>query len=197
MIALETATPTAMIAPMNDSMFSVVRVIQSASTTPERTAGTEATAETASMRRLEIGRQHDQDHEHGHAQADLQRLEHLAHRPDLPAELDLDPARRLAGAADRGVEPVDDAAEVLALDVGRQAEVAPHVVAVDLAGHLAAHHAGDVADQERRRGVGRRVGDLRRLLAVGLRWSAARARRRSPRSSSAAGPAPGPGTNCR
>ena len=49
MIALETATPTAMIAPMNDSIFSVVRVIQSASTTPARTAGTDATAETASM----------------------------------------------------------------------------------------------------------------------------------------------------
>ena len=49
MIALDTATPTAMIAPMNDSMLSVVRVIQSASTTPVRTAGTDATAETASM----------------------------------------------------------------------------------------------------------------------------------------------------
>ena len=79
------------------------------------------------------------------------------HRPDLAAELDLDPLGRLAGAGDRRVEPVDHAAEVLALDVGRQAQVAPHVVAVDLAGHLAAHHAGDVADQERRRGVGRRV----------------------------------------
>ena len=48
MIAFETATPTAMIAPMNDSMLSVVRVIQSASTTPQRTAGTDATAVTAS-----------------------------------------------------------------------------------------------------------------------------------------------------
>jgi len=48
MIALETATPTAMIAPMNDSMFKVVFVIQRASTTPQSTAGTDATAVTAS-----------------------------------------------------------------------------------------------------------------------------------------------------
>ena len=48
MIAFETATPTAMIAPMNDSMFRVVRVTQSASTTPARTAGTDATAVRAS-----------------------------------------------------------------------------------------------------------------------------------------------------
>ncbi len=47
MIAFETATPTAMIAPMNDSMFRVVLVTQSASTTPQRTAGTDATAVSA------------------------------------------------------------------------------------------------------------------------------------------------------
>ena len=47
MIAFDTATPTAMIAPMNDSMFSVDRVSASATTTPQSTAGTEATAATA------------------------------------------------------------------------------------------------------------------------------------------------------
>ena len=38
-IALATATPIAMIAPMSNSMFNVVRVIQSATATPEITAG--------------------------------------------------------------------------------------------------------------------------------------------------------------
>ena len=48
MIAFDTATPTAMIAPMNDSIFSVGLVIHGATTTPQRTAGTEATAVRAS-----------------------------------------------------------------------------------------------------------------------------------------------------
>ena len=163
MIAFETATPTAMIAPMNDSMFRVVP------RDPERQHDA---AEDRRHRRhgrqgqpggLEVGGQHDQDHDHGHAQADLQALEHLLHRPDLAAQLDLGPPGRPAGAGDRRVEPVDHAAEVFALDVGGQAQVAPHVVAVDLAGHLAAHDAGHVADQQRRRGVGGRVGPRRRL----------------------------------
>jgi hypothetical protein len=37
-----------MIAPMNDSMFKVVRVTHRASTTPQSTAGTDATAVRAS-----------------------------------------------------------------------------------------------------------------------------------------------------
>src|SRR5947209_8655445 len=117
MIAFDTATPTAMIAPMNDSMFKVVFVTQSASTTPART--------------LEVGGQHDQDHDHGHGQADLQAPEHLLHRPDLAPKLDLGPLGGLAGPDDRGVDPVDHTPEVLPLHVGRQAEVTPHVVAVD------------------------------------------------------------------
>ena len=66
------------------------------------------------------------------------------------------PARAIAASM-----PVDRPAEVLALDVGRQAEVSPHVVAVDLAGHLAPHDAGDVADQQGRRRVRGRVGHRR------------------------------------
>ena len=48
-IALATATPTAMIAPMNDWMFSVVWVMYSAKATPATTAGVVATDTNASL----------------------------------------------------------------------------------------------------------------------------------------------------
>ena len=48
MTELDTETPTHMIAPMKDSVVKVVRVTQSATTTPARTAGTDATAVKAS-----------------------------------------------------------------------------------------------------------------------------------------------------
>ena len=47
-MALATATPTAMIAPMNDWMLSVVRVTNNINTTPDSTAGTAATEVNAS-----------------------------------------------------------------------------------------------------------------------------------------------------
>ena len=47
-MALATATPTAMIEPMNDCKFSVEPVLNNATITPESTAGTAATAVSAS-----------------------------------------------------------------------------------------------------------------------------------------------------
>ena len=47
-MALATATPMAMIAPMNDWMFRVVPVAQSATATPAITAGTAETETSAS-----------------------------------------------------------------------------------------------------------------------------------------------------
>ena len=47
-MALATATPTAMIAPMNDCTFNVVRVRSNAAATPHSTAGTADTATNAS-----------------------------------------------------------------------------------------------------------------------------------------------------
>ena len=46
-----------------------------------------------------------------------------------------------------------DAAQILTLDVGRQAHQAAHVVAVDLARRRAVPHLGHVAEQPRRRPV--------------------------------------------
>ena len=46
-MALATATPMAMIPPMNDCTFSVVRVTNSISTTPMSTAGTVETTTNA------------------------------------------------------------------------------------------------------------------------------------------------------
>ena len=47
-MAFATATPMAMIAPMNDCTFSVVRVAASINTTPISTAGTVDTTTNAS-----------------------------------------------------------------------------------------------------------------------------------------------------
>ena len=47
-MALATATPTAMIAPMNDCVLSVVPVANRARATPASTAGTVATTSSAS-----------------------------------------------------------------------------------------------------------------------------------------------------
>ena len=72
MIAFETATPTAMIAPMNDSMFSVD------ARDPERQHDAREDRRHRSHggqgqpRFLEVGGQHDQDHDHGHEEADLE-----------------------------------------------------------------------------------------------------------------------------
>ena len=136
---------------MNDSMF-MWYVIRAQQFTPERPPD-RGHRRKGQPGRLEVGGQHDQDHNNGHDQADLQALEHLPHRQNLSTQIDLGSLGRLAGAGDRRIEVVDRPSEVFPLDVGRQAQVALHVVAVDFAGHLAAHDAGHVANQERRRGV--------------------------------------------
>ena len=56
-MALATATPIAMIAPMNDWMLSVVPVSQSATTTPATTAGRGRDDHERQPDRLEVGRQ--------------------------------------------------------------------------------------------------------------------------------------------
>ncbi len=88
-------------APINDWMLSVVRVDHKAKTTPAKTAGTAEDGNPGEPRRLEIGRQQQEDHEHGHHQSEAQSLKHLPQRDGLSADIDGDAARRLAGPLDR------------------------------------------------------------------------------------------------
>ena len=81
-MALATATPMAMIAPMKDWMLSVVPVSQSMSTTPAMTAGAVATTTKRQLQRLEVGRQQQEDDHHRQQQAGAQAVEHLLQRHD-------------------------------------------------------------------------------------------------------------------
>ena len=120
MTEFDTDTPRDMIEPMNDSMFSDVLVKYRITAMPASTPGTAPTEIKASRERLEIRRQQDEDHEHGDAQADRQRLEHLVHRRELAHGLHPHAAGRLAGGVERLLDLGRGPAHVLALDVGRQ-----------------------------------------------------------------------------
>ena len=145
---MATATPIAMIAPMNDWRLSVVPVSQSATTTPATTAGVVETTTSASRTDWKLAVSSSRMTTIGHPQADRQPAEHLLHRGDLPADVDGRPLGRLAGPRDRPLDVAGDPAQVLAGDVGRQAHDALHVVAVVLAGHRARADLGDVAEQD-------------------------------------------------
>ena len=67
---LETDTPMLMIAPMNDSMLSVVPVKYSISDHAAEDAGHGADRDQGQTRRLEIGRQQHEDDDHRNGQAD-------------------------------------------------------------------------------------------------------------------------------
>ena len=105
---LETETPTHMIEPMNDSMFSVVPVIKQDDRHAADHARHRADRDQSQLERLEIAGQQDQDHHHREDQADRQRLEHLGHGRDLAADVDPHPAGRLAGIGD-GLGDLTDA----------------------------------------------------------------------------------------
>ena len=61
----DTETPRHMIEPMNDSMFSEVLVQNRMMAMPASTPGHGADGNQGQARRLEIGGQEDEDHEHG------------------------------------------------------------------------------------------------------------------------------------
>ena len=67
-MALAMATPTAMIAPMNDWMLSVVRVRYSISTTPATAAGAVETATSANRSDWKFAASKQEDHHHGQPQ---------------------------------------------------------------------------------------------------------------------------------
>ena len=67
---------------------------------------------------------------------------------DLAADADAHAAGRFAGVGDGLRDATGGPAEVLALDVGRDAQIALHGAAVDLAGRGAGLHCGHVADHQ-------------------------------------------------
>ena len=79
---------------------------------PASTPGDGADRDQRQSRRLEIGRQEHEDHEHGDPQSDPQRLEHLDHRRELAHGLDPDavgaasPAAAMAWATWREARPM-------------------------------------------------------------------------------------------
>ena len=68
---------------------------------PAKTPGTAPIEIKRQARRLEIGGQEHEDHEHGDRQADPQRLEHRDHRRELAHGLDPHAAGRRPGGVDR------------------------------------------------------------------------------------------------
>ena len=110
---MATETPMAMIAPMNDWTLSVVRVSHRASATPAITAGIAASTTSAMRKRLEVGREQEQDHHDGEQQPHLQSRQRLVHRRNLATHIDRHAARGLAGAANGLRDLAGRAAQVL------------------------------------------------------------------------------------
>ena len=77
------------------------------------------------------------------AAKDLLHAARIWPRTSTIAPLGGSPAR-----SDRLLDPAGDPAQVLAVDVGRHAHHAPHVVAVVFAGHGARPDLGHVAEQQ-------------------------------------------------
>ena len=103
-------------------------------------------------RRLKIGRQQQENDEHGHHQAKPQSLKHLPEGDGLPADIDGDAAGRFAGPLDCRCDALGGVPQVFPVDIGRHAHDSPHVVAVVFARHGAFDHVGHVAHQEGRTG---------------------------------------------
>ena len=186
-MALATATPMAMIAPMNDWMLSVVPVAQQgraprrpAPPAPRRRPS--APAGATGSRRSAAGR--SPTHARPTRPKRQARGTSRACGVTWPRTSHL--ARPAGGGArrprPRRGDPPGHAAQVLALDVGRHAHQPPHVVAVELAGHRALLHVGHVAEQQRR--ARRCVLDRHRLDVA---W---------PTASAPAGSRPAPGSRC-
>ena len=182
-IALATATPIAMIAPMNDWRLIVVPVSQSASDDAghDRRASSETT--TSARRtdwKLAVSRSRMTTMAMPRPIASPRRISRIG--TIWPRTSTVDPAGGWPARGDRPVDLAGDPAQVLAGDVRRQADHALHVVAVVLARHRPRADRGDVAEQER---LGARPLDRDRLdLGAASPWPGRGSR-------------PAPGSRCR
>ena len=101
-MALATATPIAMIAPMNDWMFSVVPVSHRASDDAgQHRRDRERRCDQRQAERLEVRRKSRKMTTIATDQPKPEAAEHLLHRHDLAAHVDVDAARRVADSCDR------------------------------------------------------------------------------------------------
>ena len=145
---MATATPMAMIDPMNDWRLTVVPVSQSMSTTPATTAGVVETTTRASLTDWKLAVSSSRMTTIDIPRPMARPAEDLLHRPDLPAHVDGRPLGRGAGPRDRPLDVAGDPPQVLAGDVGRQAHRPLHVVAVVLARHRPRADLRHVAEQD-------------------------------------------------
>ena len=150
-IAFATATPTAMIAPMNDWMLSVVPREPEREHDARDHGGHRRDDDQREPQRLEVRRQQQEDHDDREQRGPLRRpSSSLLQRHDLPAHGDGDPRGQASPSSASAVAHVGVApAEVLADDVRRERDHPLHVVAVVLPDRRARRHAGDVAQQDR------------------------------------------------
>ena len=181
-MALATATPIAMIAPMNDCTFSVVRVTASINTTPIEHRRHGRDDDEGEPQRLKVRGEQQKDDDDGDDEPGGDVREGLAHRADLAAHGDGRTARRRAGPRDRRVDLADGSSQILAGDVRRQRDHALTVDAIVFADDRRVLDRRDVAEQR-----------VRAALAA-HRHDAQIVERRS---SVVAAPRSGPGTRCR
>jgi len=145
-MALATATPTAMIAPMKLWMLSVVPVSISASTTPSSAAGIGGEHDDGEAHALEVGDEQEEDGDDGDEQAGLQTVLQFLHRRHLAAQRDVHTGGR-GIVGDDFLDLLRDAAERLVVQVRGDRDGARHVVAVVLAERAAFADLGDVAQR--------------------------------------------------
>ena len=163
-IAFATATPTAMIAPMKDWMFSVVPVSQSVSTTPASTAGTVETTASARRNDWKFAASSRKITTTATSRPERKPSSSSLQRHDLAAHVDVRLRRRRADFGERLASIcARDAAEVGAVDVRGDADDARHVVALVLADGGARRDARDVA-QQHGFAAGRLTGTLLQVL---------------------------------
>ena len=153
-IAFATATPIAMMAPMNDCTLTVVRVASSISTTPASTAGTVEMTTNASRSDWKFAASSRKMTTTATSSPTAMFLKRVAHRRDLAANGDARAARQRARPGDGLVDARGDAPEVLARGVGRQRHHPLAVEAIVFADDRAVLDARDVAEQRMRRAVG-------------------------------------------
>ena len=146
-IAFATATPIAMIAPMNDCTLIVVPVAASMSTTPARTAGTVETTTNASRSDWKLAASRRKITTTATTSPAAMFLSVSRIGAICPRTVTVAPRGGVPARRDRLVDAPRHAAQVFADDVGRQRDHALTVEPVVFADDCRVLDAGDVAEQ--------------------------------------------------